>query len=417
MRSLDVWLVQTGEPLPINGNVRKMRTALMADKLLERGHSVYWWASAFEHQRKTWIAKTDGEIPVADNFTIRVIKSTGYRKNYSIQRYLDHIWLSKKFRVQCRRLKKPDVIIASLPCHHLAYECCRYARSANIPIVVDIRDPWPDIFLRPLKRRGLRKLGRTALAVDFYKLHSTLKNANSITSTSFGFLKWGLEKANKAPTISDRVFYTGYRNGLTKSAKDKCLSKEDKKTFIYVGTFGQSYELDLILDVADRLNRIGQGGIRFVLVGEGEKYERIKERATRLDNVLLTGWVEKEDIHQILQSAWAAIAPCNSVVDTIPNKVFEYMSAGLPVISSLEGEIEQSIQDYQLGINYKPGDGNALYNAVRLLADHPRTREHMSTNATRFYRHHGDADKVYARYVDHIEAIMTLTGQDYPLAN
>lgn len=42
MRSLNVWLVQTGEPLPLKGNVRKMRTGLIADKLLERGHSVYW---------------------------------------------------------------------------------------------------------------------------------------------------------------------------------------------------------------------------------------------------------------------------------------------------------------------------------------------------------------------------------------
>jgi len=49
---MNIWLMQTGEPLPIRNGIRKMRTAVLADKLLERGHKILWWASAFEHQQK-----------------------------------------------------------------------------------------------------------------------------------------------------------------------------------------------------------------------------------------------------------------------------------------------------------------------------------------------------------------------------
>ncbi len=59
---MNIWLIQIGEPLPLEAGVRKMRTALLADKLLERGHSVYWWASAFEHQRKKWISNTNQKV-------------------------------------------------------------------------------------------------------------------------------------------------------------------------------------------------------------------------------------------------------------------------------------------------------------------------------------------------------------------
>ncbi len=48
--------MQIGKPLPIKTGVHKMRTAVLADKLLERGHKVLWWVNAFEH-----ILKKPGE--------------------------------------------------------------------------------------------------------------------------------------------------------------------------------------------------------------------------------------------------------------------------------------------------------------------------------------------------------------------
>jgi hypothetical protein len=49
---MNIWLVQTGELLPLDEGVKKMRIALLADILVERGHNVFWWASAFDHFTK-----------------------------------------------------------------------------------------------------------------------------------------------------------------------------------------------------------------------------------------------------------------------------------------------------------------------------------------------------------------------------
>ena len=81
-----------------------MRTALLADKLLERGHTVFWWGSAFEHQRKIWTANKDGDFHITKDFTVRVIRGCGYRRNVSIARYVDHRILAAKFRHQARKL-------------------------------------------------------------------------------------------------------------------------------------------------------------------------------------------------------------------------------------------------------------------------------------------------------------------------
>ena len=62
---MNIWLMQTGEPLPLKNGVRKMRTAVLGDKLLERGHRVLWWASAFEHQQKRLVSEKDKTFSIS----------------------------------------------------------------------------------------------------------------------------------------------------------------------------------------------------------------------------------------------------------------------------------------------------------------------------------------------------------------
>lgn len=63
---MNIWLIQTGEPVPVGDNIKKMRTAILADKLVERGHSVLWWVSAFDHFKKDWIFKRDTGLTIKD---------------------------------------------------------------------------------------------------------------------------------------------------------------------------------------------------------------------------------------------------------------------------------------------------------------------------------------------------------------
>ena len=79
---MNVWIIQTGEQLPIRSGVRKMRTAVLADKLLERGHSVLWWASTFEHQRKVMIAKRDRNFNISERYTVGFFEAAGIAKMF-----------------------------------------------------------------------------------------------------------------------------------------------------------------------------------------------------------------------------------------------------------------------------------------------------------------------------------------------
>ncbi len=128
--------------------------------------------------------------------------------------------------------------------------------------------------------------------------------------------------------------------------------REDQKLLIFIGTFGDSYELELILEATKRFNKSGRTDICFIIAGAGEKYEMISRKASGLNNVVLLGWIEEKEINTLLKMGFAGLVPCRSVQNTMPNKPFEYLSAGLPLINSLEGEMAELVDKHGFGLNY-----------------------------------------------------------------
>jgi len=412
---MNIWLIQTGEPLPIESGVRKMRIALLADKLLERGHSVLWWASAFEHQQKVMLSKKDGNFDISERYTIRILRGRRYRKNVSITRYIDHLIVAFKFRIQSKKFTKPDVIVASMPDHLLAYEAARYARKNRVPFVVDIRDLWPDIFLNRFKNMGLHGLGKIVLARDFAVLAFLLKIANALVAVSKGYLQWGLNKIGRPESLFDKVFYLGYKNSNVRNLvnKDESFSvpdwlkgRENQKVFVFIGTFGVSYELELILDAAKRFSKSGRADICFVLAGTGEKFDLISKKAAGLKNVVLPGWIGENEIDALLKNAYVGLLSyIKGAPQGLPNKPFEYLSAGLPLINSLKGEMADLMDQHGFGLNYLPGDLEGLCVCIEQLADDAKLHDEMSRNASEFFNKYGDADKIYDKYAVHIERV------------
>lgn len=408
MKPLNIWLIQTGEILPIEDGHRKMRIAILSAKLAERGHKLLWWASAFEHQRKIWISETDKDFQVDSDYKIRVLHGTGYKKNISIARYVDHLVVARKFRAQSKQFNVPDILVISMPCYHIAYEAMLYAIKRQIPYLVDIRDLWPDIFIEWLKPVWLHQFGRLLLRRDFNKLSRLLKNANSMVAPSQGYLNWGLRKIGRNQPEKYRVFYHGYKandNYISPQSHQLLKKCDNKKNFLFIGTFGHSYELDLILDVANRFAVEKTTDIIFYLAGTGEQFDYIKLRTVNLTNVILTGWIDAQTISELLKQTWAGIVPCKSMDNTSPNKIFEYLSAGLPLISSLEGEIADLIETNRIGLNYQAGNAQSLYQCIKQLVDDPTLRDNMAEAAQQVFDKIGNADKIYNDYADHIEKL------------
>ena len=205
---MNIWLVQTGEPLPLEDNIKKMRTAVLADELIKRGHSILWWTSAFDHFKKDWIFDKDTEVEIKEGLKIFALKGWGYKRNVSFSRIIDHRIVTRKFRRIIPKITKPDIILTSMPPHDLAYEAVKFAKSNKIPILVDIRDPWPDIFLNHTPAI-LRIFAKMLLYNDFKMIKKTMQLADGLIAVTDTFLEWGLKYAERDKILNDNVFYLG----------------------------------------------------------------------------------------------------------------------------------------------------------------------------------------------------------------
>ena len=88
-KSLNIWILQTGEFLQIDKEKgRPMRAINLSEYFLKRGHSVNLLSSDFSHQLKLHRNKKFTVKDLKTNFQITLIPSLGYKKNISFKRLL-----------------------------------------------------------------------------------------------------------------------------------------------------------------------------------------------------------------------------------------------------------------------------------------------------------------------------------------
>jgi glycosyltransferase involved in cell wall biosynthesis len=103
------------------------------------------------------------------------------------------------------------------------------------------------------------------------------------------------------------------------------------------------------------------------------------------------------------------LAPYKNTKDfcmSYPNKPIEYFSAGLPVISSLTGDLEQLLGRYQCGLTYKEKNPASLREILNNLMATPEHVHQMGTNASALFQQRFRAEQVYLGMKSHLEDIV-----------
>ena len=385
-----------------------MRTGLLADKLLVHGHQILWWTSAFSHFTKSWEYRNDGELKISEDYSLYYLKGVGYNKHFSLKRFLDHRIIAKKFKYYAKRFKKPDLIIVSSPPHDLAFESVCYAKKNDILVFVDIKDPWPDSFVQHFPKL-LKKVGNVVLFFERRLMKKALINATGIIAVSQQLLQFGLQYAKRSQTVSDCVFYNGYH----KIYPDEASLKPELKSLIeriirnklfvvlFLGTFSHTHNPAIIIDCAEKLKELK---MLFLLAGHGEFAEMLIKKKGDLTNVEFTGWLNKEEIEIIIKYANVGICPTSFEMNIIPNKALIYLSVGLPVISSFQGDLKYLLAEFNAGFYYHPGNLNNLIKHIRYLFLNPDFYLEMSENAKKLYLTYFNSELIYSNYANYLES-------------
>lgn len=178
---------------------------------------------------------------------------------------------------------------------------------------------------------------------------------------------------------------------------------------IFTGTHGVANGLDAVLDTAAYLKSMGREDIKFALVGDGKLKPALQERARRegLANVVFHEPVDKARLAGLMSGADVGLQILTNVpafyFGTSPNKFFDYISAGLPVLNNYPGWLASMLEESGAGVVVPPGDPEAFARALVELADDRERLSLMSDAATALARERFDRNALGGRFVAWLE--------------
>ncbi len=318
------------------------------------------------------------------------------------------------------------MIFCAYPTIEAAAVCVRFGRERGVPVVVDLRDMWPDIF-GDLAPRPLRPLARAALMPWRRQARQALGAATALTAITEEFLTWGLAMAGRPRNPWDGAYYLAYpqSENLAGSGENSGAMAfwdaprgEAAGSFnaVLVGTMTKRrFEMDTVIGTvigAARELQQGGAGVKFVLAGDGDDLAEYREQARDCANVIFPGWLSAAQIRELLSRAQLGLVPYRNTPDyvmSVPNKVGEYLAAAVPVASCLSGPLERLLSSRSCGLQFTPSSPASLAGLVRRLVANEPFRLELSINARRTYQEELDAGTVYGRLAVRLEELAAST--------
>lgn len=405
MTQLNIWLLKDGEQLPLLDNPKKMRMWRLGEVLSNRGHHVTWFSSNFHHMEKRKLCEESLNYKIADTFILKLLEAGSYKKNLSLGRIFHHRRLGKRFKKISRKMSQPDVILVAHPIIDFSYEAVQYGEKHNIPVIIDIRDMWPDTF-KDYFPGGFGYLVNRCTYFMQKKTQEAFQGAEALVSMSPDLLSWAVNKAKSSKKTG--LFYLGCDESKISiepdTAKVKRIKKqsEGKTVFLYLGVLGAAYDIQTIVDVAKMRHKNGDTESFFVIAGDGEKKKLYQQSCSEYNNIIFPGWVNKIESHVLMGLADVFLIP--NVAQAIPNKFFEGLKYGKPILFTLYGYGKEILEQSKCGFYYKPGDANALTNLIDRMHS-ASERDICKKNALGLYKEEFTSEKIYAAFADFVEKI------------
>lgn len=177
--------------------------------------------------------------------------------------------------------------------------------------------------------------------------------------------KWYISKYNCKNT--ETVLNCPYFMNCEKSdiIRDELKIEKSRKILLYLGGISEGRGIRFLLDAFHSLK---ENNYALVFIGYGELEELVLSYSKINGHIYLRKAVRPEEVILYASSADVGISiiadNCLSYTYCLPNKLFEYIMAGIPSIISDLPEMRQIVEDYNIGVVISGTDKNELKKAL-----------------------------------------------------
>jgi len=358
----------------------EFRPYYLAREWVKAGHEVHMLAADYSHlrQHNPQIAAnyTDQDIDGIRYTWCRTprYEGNGLKRVINIFRFLGRVMgLSGRYLKQWR----PDVVIASSTYPLDTIPAAFIAGKTGAKLVYEVHDLWP---LTPVEVGGMSPkhpfIRLLQWAEDFgYRKADTV--VSMLPCARDYMLAHGMapEKYVVIPNGVDVAEWQGASEPLPAEHRMRLAALKADKRFIvgYAGGHGLANALDFLLQAASQLQQDAAQQLHIVLVGDGpDKAALVSQaQALGLQNVTFLPAIPKRAVPAFLAECdalyigWRKLPIYRFGIN--PNKLFDYMMAGKPVVHSVEAGNDM-VQDAGAGISIGAEDPAAIADALRRMA-------------------------------------------------
>lgn len=269
------------------------------------------------------------------------------------------------------------------------------------PFVFEVRDLWPEL----PKAMGIITNPLVLSLMSFLEW-SSYRSAHRLIGLSPGIVEGiaarGVDKENieLVPNGCD----IGLFSTPTELWRPNGVA-DDQLLAIFTGTHGNANGLDAVLDAAEELRMRGRDDVRIALVGQGREKANLQARARAEDitNVLFLDPVPKTKLVGLMAGADVGLQVLRNVpafyFGTSPNKFFDYIAAGLPVVNNYPGWVAEMVRENDCGYAVAPDDPKAFADALEAAADKRQDLPELGENAKDLARREFDRSLLARRWV------------------
>ena len=164
------------------------------------------------------------------------------------------------------------------------------------------------------------------------------------------------------------------------------------------GTITENYGIQVVLDALAALNPAIR--VRYDVVGEGEYRTALEEKARALnlgERVAFHGYVSRERLLELLLQSTAGVVPMLFEYQS-PNKLFEFVALGKPVIASDRKTFKQHFAGDEV-LYFRTGDAKDLARAIEEACRRPEESRVRVDRASRRYENYRWSN-MRKRYLD-----------------
>lgn len=378
----------------------EFRPYYLSQEWVKAGHSVHIVAASFSHLRvkNPEMAGKTVQKDLISGINYSWLSVPHYEGN-GITRILNMLtFIYRLFKLGRRFAAEfnPDVVIASSTYPMDIWPAYKIAKMANAKLVFEIHDLWP---LSPMELGGysskhpyimlMQAAENFAYKKSQYVVSMLPKVHNHVQGRGLD-----MEKLHIIPNGIVDISSSHRRNSGHISHIEQRISELKNKGYFIVGYAGSHGIPNALTYLIGALEILKSEKIACVMVGNGTEKDSLVAQSKTLesDRIIFFDSINKDDIPKLLSYFDIAYIGWNKHplyrFGISPNKIMDYMMAGLPVLHSVTAA-NDPVMDAMCGLSVAAEDSNAISQGIVHL------------------RNIGEEDRV----------AMGLRGRDFALAN